>query len=61
MKENTFYITVEDIERRIIIQALSDLKDKQKMLGKNYDFIDSIIIKVCDSPKVKNKKAYEKG
>lgn len=60
MKENTFYITVEDIERRIIIQALSDLKDKQKMLGKNYDFIDSIIIKVCDSPKVKNKKVYEK-
>ena len=30
-----YSIVVDDLERRIIVQALSDLKDKQKSEGKN--------------------------
>ena len=40
-KEDAYSIVVSDVEKRIIIQALSDLKDKQKSLNKNFDFIDS--------------------
>ena len=29
-----YSIVVDDLERRIIVQALSDLKDKQKSEGK---------------------------
>ena len=40
---------VGDTERRIIVRALADLRDKQRMAHKNYDFLDSLIVKVCDA------------
>lgn len=46
---NDIYIQVDDTERRIIIRALADLRDKQRMAHKNYDFLDSLIVKVCDA------------
>lgn len=43
-------LVVDDTERRIIVRALADLRDKQRMENKNFDFLDSLIIKVCDAP-----------
>ena len=54
-KEPLVQITVTDLERRIIVQALSDLKDKQKLENKSYDFIDELIIKSCDAGFVNEK------
>ncbi len=31
-------IQVDDTERRIIVRALADLRDKQRLAHKNYDF-----------------------
>ena len=45
--KNDIYIQVDDTERRIIVRALADLRDKQRMAHKNYDFLDSLIVKVC--------------
>ena len=44
------------ILERIIVRALADLRDKQRMAHKNYDFLDSLIVKVCDanSPSIKD-------
>ncbi len=42
-------IQIDDTERRIIVRALADLRDKQRLAQKNYDFLDSLIIKVCDA------------
>lgn len=61
MKELNYEIRVDDLQRRIIVQALSDLKDKQKSQGKQYDFIDNLILVVCDAPLTKKKNHfYEK-
>lgn len=59
--EETFSIIVSDMEKRIIIKALADLKDKQKEQNKNYDFIDSLIVRACDAPTIqgKSKVKYE--
>ena len=38
-----------EIQRRIIVRALADLRDKQRLAQKNYDFLDSLIVKVCDA------------
>ena len=38
-------IQVDDTERRIIVRALADLRDKQRLAHKNYDFLDSLIVK----------------
>ena len=42
-------IKINDTERRIIVRALADLRDKQRLAQKNYDFLDSLIVKVCDA------------
>lgn len=47
--KHDIYIQVDDTERRIIVRALADLRDKQRMAHKNYDFLDSLIVKVCDA------------
>lgn len=50
-----YSIVVDDLERRIIVQALSDLKDKQKSEGKEYEFLDNLIIKTCDAKMIKGR------
>lgn len=47
--EEMIEIQVDDTERRIIVRALADLRDKQRLAQKNYDFLDSLIVKVCDA------------
>ena len=58
-KEEQFAIKVTDMERRILIKALTLLKEKQIKEDRNYDFIDDLIIKSCDAAPVKRKRAYE--
>lgn len=53
-------IQVDDTERRIIVRALVDLRDKQRMAHKNYDFLDSLIVKVCDANSPSIKDHYER-
>lgn len=59
-KEEQYAIKVTDMERRILIKALTILKEKQIKEDKNYDFIDDLIIKSCDAVPIKRKRAYEK-
>ena len=48
-QEDIIDIKIDDTERRIIVRALADLRDKQRLAQKNYDFLDSLIVKVCDA------------
>jgi len=59
-KEDIIEIQVDDTERRIIVRALADLRDKQRMEHKNYDFLDSLIVKVCDATAPSVKEHYER-
>ena len=61
MKEQFYDITVTDTERRIIINALSQLKARQIEQRKNYDSIDDLILRASDATqtKGKNKRTYE--
>ena len=42
-------LQVDDTERRSIVPTLSDLRDKRRLAQKNYDFLDSLIFKICDA------------
>lgn len=53
-------IQVDDTERRIIVRALADLRYKQRLAHKNYDFLDSLIVKVCDADYPSIKDHYER-
>lgn len=50
---DNYTLTIDDVERRLIVLALSDLKDKQKEKNKSYDFLDDLIVKICDAQKGK--------
>ena len=58
--EDNICIQVDDTERRIIVRALADLRDKQRLAQKNYDFLDSLIVKVCDANSPSIKDHYER-
>lgn len=61
MKDTTYNIVVTDLQKRITVNALMLLKERQIAEGKNFDMIDDLIVKVCDAPltKEKNRKIYE--
>lgn len=54
-KEPMVAIYVTDCERRIMINALTKLRDHQIRENKSYDFIETIIGKVAMANPVKNK------
>ena len=58
-KEPIISIKVTDVERRIIINALTRLRDEQIRENKNYDFIETIIGKAACAHQLKGKMVYE--
>ena len=54
-------LVVDDTERRIIVRALADLRDTQRMEHKNHDFLDTLIVKVCDAPTSQARSSYERS
>lgn len=58
-KEPIISIKVTDVERRIIINALTRLRDEQIRENKNYDFIEMIIGKAACAHQIKGKMVYE--
>ena len=51
--KDNYTLQIDDVERRLSVVALSDLKDKQKENNKSFDFLDDLIVKVCDAQKGK--------
>ena len=49
MKDEQYLIAVDDLQKRLIIKALVDLKEKQMQQNKSYDFLDELILRVCDA------------
>lgn len=54
-KEQDVSILVTDCERRIIITALKKLKEEQIRENKNYDFLDTIIVKTSIAQPVRKR------
>lgn len=50
MEQEYVVIKVSDLERRIIVNGLVKLKENQIKEDKNYDFLDQLITKICQSP-----------
>ena len=48
-KKDNYTLNIDDVERRLLVVALSDLKDKQKAKTKIYDSLDELIVKVSDA------------
>lgn len=58
--EEIITITLTDIERRILVRALDQLRTDQIANKKHHDSIDEILMRVCDAKVQKTRnKSYE--
>ncbi len=58
--EEIITITLTDIERRILVRALNQLRAEQIVNNKHYDSIDDLLMRVCDAKVQKTRcKNYE--
>ena len=55
MSDEKYYLTLDDYERRVIINALNDQRTDRIQANQDTDDIDELIIKAVDAPKKKAK------
>ena len=55
MSEEKYYLTLDDYERRVIINALNDQRTDRIQANQDTDDIVELIIKAVDAPKKKAK------
>lgn len=55
MSDEKYYLTLDDYERRVIINALNDQRIDRIQANQDTDDIDELIIKAVDAPKKKAK------
>lgn len=55
MKEEQYYVALDDYEHGVVIRSLNDEKTDLKREGKSTDAVDDLIIKFGHAPKKKFK------
>lgn len=53
MKEEKYYLLLDEFDQGVIIRALNDLRNRQKEQDLSTDIIDDIILKTAHAPKKK--------
>ena len=56
--KTTFYLTLDDVERSMIIHFLNNLRNRLVAQGKYTDGVDDILVKVIGAKKKKFKIIY---
>ena len=60
MKEERYYLSVDEYEQGILLRALNDKKSDLIKQGKSTDAVDELIVKVGKAPtKKKNNKRHK--
>lgn len=59
MKEELYYIALDDYEHGVVIRSLNDEKTALKRDGKSTDAVDDLIIKIGRAP-TKNLRCWKK-
>ena len=56
--KTTFYLTLDDVERSMIIHFLNNLRNRLVAQGKYTDGVDDVLVKVIGAKKKKFKVIY---
>ena len=51
MRKNSCRISLADLESRLVLRALCELRDKEKNGGREFDYLDQLILKFCRAMK----------
>ena len=55
MKQEKYYVALDEYEHGVVIRSLNDEKKKKKKQGKSTDAVDDLIIKIGHAPTKKFK------
>ena len=59
MKENKYYIALDDFERRMVVNCMNEMRNKLIAEGKYTDALDEVILKVIHSKQKRLKVIYK--
>ena len=59
MKENKYYIALDDYERRVVVNCMNEMRNKLIAEGKYTDALDEVILKVIHSKQKRLKVIYK--
>ncbi len=55
MREKRYFISFDDLERRIMVNCLNEVRTRLKQEGRYTDAVDDLILRICDAPTKKFK------
>ena len=59
MKENKYYIALDDFERRVVVNCMNDMRNTLIANRKHIDVLDEVLLKVIHSKQKKLKIVYK--
>ena len=59
MKEKKYYITLDDFERRVVVNCMNEMRNSLIEAGKCTDTLDDVMLKVIRSKQKKLKVIYQ--
>ena len=59
MKEKKYYIAFDDVERRVVVNCMNEMRNKLIADGKYTDALDEVLLKVIHSKQKKIKVIYK--
>ena len=59
MKENKYYIALDDFERRVVVNCMNEMRNKLIAEGKYTDALDEVILNVIHSKQKRLKVIYK--
>ncbi len=55
MREKRYFVAFDDLERRIMVNCLDEVRTQLKQEGRYTDAVDELILRICDAPTKKFK------
>ncbi len=55
MREKRYFLAFDDLERRIMVNCLNEVRTRLKREGRYTDAVDELILRICDAPTKKFK------
>ena len=59
MKDKKYYITLDDFERRVVVNCMNEMRNKLIADGKYTDALDEVLLKIIRSKQKKLKVIYK--
>ena len=61
MKDKKYYITLDDFERRVVVNCMNEMRNKLISDGKETDTLEEVLLKIIRSKQKKLKVIYKEA